>query len=87
MDAAFQSAFADQQIDPGTGSCEDHGTWPAEGPYGVESSPVGRRLCADWQGEPTIYWTDERLNIYASATAADPVRLIQFWTTEAGPIQ
>jgi len=87
MDAAYQAAFTAQQIDAGTGSCEDHATWPAESAYQVEGQPAGRRLCADIQGSPTIDWTDERLTIYSSATGPDPVRLIQFWTNEAGPVQ
>lgn len=87
MDAAYQSAFAAQQIDPGTGSCEDHGTWPAESAYQVAGQPAGRRLCIDVQGSPTVLWTDERVTIYSNATGTDPVRLIQFWTNEAGPIQ
>jgi hypothetical protein len=87
MDAAYQAAFEAQQIDPDTGSCDVHTTWPAEGAYQVEGQPAGRRLCADVQGSPTILWTDERLTIYSSATGSDPVRLVQFWTSEAGPVQ
>ena len=87
MDAAYQSVFATFQIDPGTGSCEDYGTWPAEGPYEVAGEAAGRRLCSTEQGSPTIYWTDDRLAISATATGSDPVRLVQFWTNEAGPIQ
>lgn len=87
MDAAYQAAFTAQQIDPDTGSCDVHTTWPAESAYQVEGQPAGRRLCADVQGSPTVLWTDERLTIYSSATGADPVRLIQFWTSEAGPVQ
>ena len=86
MDAAYQAAFTAQQIDAGTGSCEDHTTWPAESAYQVEGQPAGRRLCADIQGSPTIDWTDERLTIDSNATGSDPVRLIKFWTSEAGPI-
>jgi hypothetical protein len=87
MDAAYQAAFTAQQIDPDTGSCDVHTTWPAESAYQVEGQPAGRRLCADVQGSPTILWTDERLTIYSSATGSDPVRLVQFWTSEAGPVQ
>jgi len=87
MDSAYEDAFAQVQIDPGTGSCEDYGTWPAEGPYEVAGEAAGRRLCSTEQGSPTIYWTDDRLAISASATGSDPVRLVQFWTNEAGPVQ
>jgi hypothetical protein len=87
MDAAYQAVFAPQGIDAGSGSCEDHTTWPAESAYQVEDQPAGRRLCADVEGSPTIFWTDERLTIFSSATGSDPVRLVQFWTSEAGPIQ
>ncbi|HEY7025480.1 MAG TPA: hypothetical protein VH371_11025 [Candidatus Limnocylindrales bacterium] len=87
MDAAYQRVFMAQEIDPDTGSCEVHTTWPAESAYQVEGQPAGRRLCADVQGSPTIFWTDERLTIYSSATGSDPVRLLQFWTSEAGPVQ
>jgi hypothetical protein len=86
MDAAYQAVFAHIQIDPGTGSCEDYGTWPAEGLYEIAGEAAGRRLCSTEQGSPTIYWTDDRLAISATATGSDPVRLIQFWTNEAGPI-
>ena len=45
------------------------------------------KAASEHQGSPTIIWTDERLTVYSSATGSDPVRLIQFWTNEAGPIQ
>ena len=54
MDAAYQAAFTAQQIDPDTGSCDVHTTWPAESAYQVEGQPGGRRLCADVQSSPTI---------------------------------
>lgn len=87
MDAAYEDIFGQQQIDAGTGSCEDHNTWPAEGPYQIENEPAGRRLCADQAGSSTIYWTDDRLTILSTASAADAAALVQFWTNEAGPIQ
>jgi hypothetical protein len=89
MNAAYQDTFTAEQIDPGTGSCEDHSTWPAEGPYLVEGAPVGRRLCTDRPGFPTIYWTDDRLFILSNASSptGDAAGLLTFWTTQAGPIQ
>jgi hypothetical protein len=88
MNSEYQSQFGPLQIDPNSGSCEDHATWPAEGQYEVGGVTVGRRLCFD-QGElPTIIWTDERLNIVASAVSqtSDPAALVDFWLHEAGPI-
>jgi hypothetical protein len=85
MNAAYEEIFAPLQIDPNTGSCEDHPTWPAESDYDVEGTPVGRRLCTDEQGAPTIYWTDERLNILSHASGPDATQLLDFWTNEAGP--
>jgi hypothetical protein len=86
MNSAYQEIFAPVQIDPNSGSCEDHSTWPAEGTYDVEDSPAGRRLCTDKPGTPTIYWTDDRLNILSQASGADATQLLEFWTNEAGPI-
>jgi hypothetical protein len=87
MNAAFDQEFAKAQIDPNSGSCEDHASWPAESVYDVAGAPAGRRYCADVQGTPTIYWTDERLNILSTASGADAAGLIAFWTNEAGPLE
>jgi hypothetical protein len=89
MNGAYQEEFANAQIDANSGSCEDHSTWPAEGTYDVEGQSVGRRLCIDEQGQPSISWTDDRLNILAHATTAgtDAAALVGFWATQAGPIQ
>jgi hypothetical protein len=86
--SAYQDEFAQAQIEPDTGSCEDHSTWPAESSYDVGGQPVGRRMCVDQQGRPTIIWTDDRLNVLANATSqiGDPAGLLQFWTTQAGPL-
>ena len=88
MDADYEAIFAKEQIDANSGSCEDHGTWPAEGAYQVEEAPAGRRLCTDRPGSPTIYWTDDLLTILstASSPSGDAAGLVQFWTNEAGPI-
>ena len=86
MNAAFDTLFAKAQIDPNSGSCEDHATWPAESSYDAAGAPAGRRYCTDAPGTPTIYWTDERLNILSTATGADPATLVDFWTNEAGPV-
>jgi len=76
------------QIEAGTGNCEDHATWPAEGPYMAADQLAGRRLCTDQPGAPTIYWTDDRLAILSQASqqSADYERLVDFWANEAGPI-
>jgi len=88
MNAAFDDAFSKAQIEANTGSCEDHATWPAESSYDVDGLPVGRRLCTDSPGSPTIVWTDERVTIIsqAASSAGDPAALIDFWTNEAGPL-
>lgn len=88
MDAAYKTLRDRAQIEPDTGSCEDHNTWPAEGSYKVENEPAGRRLCADQPGSSTIYWTDDRLTILSTAATStgDYAGLLQFWMNEAGPI-
>jgi len=75
-------------IETSTGNCEDHATWPAEGPYLAGGEPAGRRLCTDQPGSPTIYWTDDRLTILSQADqqSADYQRLVAFWANEAGPV-
>ncbi len=88
MAAAFANRLEQSQIEPNTGRCEDQETWPAESEYGVGGQITGRRLCTDVPGTPTIFWTDDRLNIMgqASAESASFERLLQFWTDESGPI-
>jgi len=86
MNSAYQDVFTPLQIDPNSGSCENPSTWPAESTYDVEGAPIGRRLCTDQPGAPTIYWTDDRLNILSQASGADATQLLDFWTNEAGPI-
>ena len=48
---------------------------------------AGRWLCTDTPGTPTIYWTDERLQILsqASQSLGDHTRLVDFWMNESGP--
>lgn len=88
LDAAYEELRATTQIDPDSGRCEDHATWPAESSYEVQNEPAGRRLCTDEAGSPTIYWTDDRLVILsqAASTTGDAEALVEFWATEAGPI-
>src|SRR5262245_14873459 len=90
MAAAFANRLALSQIEPSTGRCEDQATWPSESEYSLGGAILGRRLCTDQPGTPTIYWTDDRLNIMGeAAVVSDAVsveRLIQFWTDESGPI-
>jgi hypothetical protein len=88
MAAAFANRLEQSEIDANSGRCEDPETWPAESQYSIGGAVTGRRLCTDEPGEPTIYWTDDRLNILGqvSTETIDFDRLIQFWTEESGPI-
>jgi hypothetical protein len=62
------------------------GRWPAEQPYSVEGQEVGRYLCFE-SNQPSIAWTDERLDILTIASGpADAVdRLVTFWVLRSGP--
>jgi hypothetical protein len=77
------------QIEPDSGDCADHATWPAENPYSIDSQTTGRFLCTEALGQTSIYWTDNRLNILsqASHTGGDFARLFAFWKSESGPIE
>jgi hypothetical protein len=90
MNADFDQVVAAAQIDANSGDCEDHTTWPAESSYDVQGAPVGRRFCSDEPTgsavAPTIFWTDERLNILSTASGPDAAGLVEFWTNEAGPV-
>ncbi len=65
------------------------------GPYSLGDEPVGRLLCDRIGSEDEgpgyfMLWTDERLNILASARTAedDLSRLYDWWTgDESGPIE
>ena len=87
---AFTNLRLDSQIEPDTGNCADHATWPAEGTYAASGQPSGRFLCTDEPGAPTIYWTTDTLLILGQASlaadSADYGRLVDFWLNEAGPI-
>ena len=72
-------------IDPDSGNCSNHASWPAEGVYSVSGPTAGRYLCTDVPGQPTIYWTDEQLLILSQASGPDADRLVDFWLNEAGP--
>ena len=75
------------QIEPGSGACDDHDSWPAEDEYNISGEAAGRWLCTEELGQTSIYWTDNRLNILSQATQAEPdyPRLIDFWVHESGP--
>jgi hypothetical protein len=75
-------------VDLDSGTCSDGVTWPAEGAYSINQQPVGRVLCMAADGTPTIYWTDQRVNIFSQAagSAGQAERLYEFWRSEAGPI-
>jgi hypothetical protein len=89
MQQAYDVFTLGSGIEPDTGSCTDAQSWPAEGPYTIDQQPAGRALClvGEEDGRPTIYWTDDRVNIFSWATgpAAEEEDLIQFWLNEAGP--
>ncbi|HUP82792.1 MAG TPA: hypothetical protein VM284_01220 [Candidatus Limnocylindria bacterium] len=75
------------QIEPDSGDCNDHSTWPAEAEFNIGDEPAGRWLCTEELGQTTIYWTDDRLNILSQATQTeiDYERLLDFWYHESGP--
>jgi hypothetical protein len=88
MNQAYGDAVGRSQIEPNTGSCEEHDTWPAESSYDVDGELAGRRLCTDNPGSPTIVWTYDSLAIISQAASqgGDAAGLVEFWTTEAGPV-
>jgi hypothetical protein len=88
LTSTFDGLRRDAQIEPDSGRCEDHATWPAEGFYRMAGEVVGRWLCVDARSGPSIFWTDARLNLLAQVVgqAPDYERLVDFWTNEAGPI-
>ncbi|MEP7361216.1 MAG: hypothetical protein ABI744_06535 [Chloroflexota bacterium] len=75
------------QIEPGTGNCSDHDSWPAEDGFNISGQLAGRWLCTEALGATSIYWTDNRLNIMSQATQAVPdyERFVNFWLHESGP--
>jgi hypothetical protein len=96
MNAAYGASVALTEIDPGSGRCYVQtsdgtitaalGRWPAEQPYSVAGEEVGRYLCFE-ENQPTVVWTDERLNIMtiASGPAEAVDRLVTFWVLRSGP--
>lgn len=89
MDSAYQGFVSASEIEPDSGDCKDATTWPAENNYTINSLPAGRWLCTDKPGDPTIYWTDERLHILSQASHAldDHARLVDFWVNDSGPYE
>ncbi len=87
MFSAYEGFRMASQIEPGTGSCTDHDSWPAEDGFNIGGQLAGRWLCTEALGATTIYWTDDRLNIMAQATQkmVDYERLVDFWVHESGP--
>ena len=75
------------QIEPGTGDCRDHDSWPTEDGFNISGQLAGRWLCTEALGATSIYWTDNRLNILGQATQTVPDynRFVQFWLHESGP--
>lgn len=97
MNAAYGASVTLTEIDPGSGRCYVQaadgtitaalGRWPAEQPYSVSGEEVGRYLCFE-ENQPTVIWTDERLNIMAIASGPleSVDRLVTFWVLRSGPI-
>lgn len=87
MFAKYDSYRLASQIEPGTGDCNDHDSWPAENGFNISGQPAGRWLCTEALGATTIYWIDSRLNILSQATQTVPdyARLVDFWVHESGP--
>ena len=89
LGSTFFSERANSQIEPDSGNCADHATWPAEGAYTASGQQPGRFLCTDEPGAPTIYWTTDALLILGRASlpadSADYAALVDFWQNEAGP--
>ena len=76
-------------VERNTGNCAGR-RWPAEAAYVVDTREVGRVLCVrEEDGSARVAWTDQRLNIAATAVRADgaQVELLEFWVTTAGPIE
>lgn len=88
MSADYDRFVATSEIERDSGRCADPATWPSEGHFSVAGQPVGRVLCLEIADAPTLYWTDNRLLILASAIhlGSDAERLFRFWETEAGPM-
>jgi hypothetical protein len=97
MEAEYATIAAQAQIEPDTGSCflvQADGTvsatpdsWPSEQQYRVDGLPAGRYVCLVLANQPTIAWSDGRLDILgqASATSGDYDQLVTFWLRDSGP--
>ena len=75
------------QIEPDSGDCQNHDSWPTENGFNIGGQLAGRWLCTEALGATSIYWTDNRLNILGQAdqTQPDYPRLVDFWVHESGP--
>ena len=75
------------QIEPDSGDCQDHDSWPTENGFNISGQLAGRWLCTEALGATSIYWTDNRLNILGQANQTQPdyPRLVEFWVHESGP--
>ncbi len=97
MNAAYATVSAQAQIEPDSGSCftvaadgtvnATSDSWPSENAYDIDGAPVGRYVCQVLGDQPTVTWTDTRLNILGQASAAsgDEDRLVTFWYLDSGP--
>lgn len=87
MFSKYDSYRITSEIEPDSGDCRNHDSWPTENGFNVGGQFAGRWLCTEALGPTSIYWIDNRLNILGQATQAVPEyeRLVQFWLHEAGP--
>jgi hypothetical protein len=87
MFATYEGFRQASQIEPNTGSCNNPQSWPAESDFAISGETSGRFLCTEAMGATTIYWTDNRLNIFSEATDTESnyARLVDFWMHDSGP--
>jgi hypothetical protein len=87
MFSAYEGFREASQIEPDTGDCQDHASWPTENGFNINGQLAGRWLCTEALGATSIYWTDNRLNILSVATQTnvDIARLVEFWVSDSGP--
>jgi hypothetical protein len=87
MFATYDGFRVASEIEPNSGNCNKPATWPAESDFAISGRVSGRFLCTEALGATTVYWTDNRLNIFSQATdiESDYARLVDFWVHDSGP--
>ena len=63
MNSDYQDTFTAEQIDPGTGSCEDPGVTGRLRSVPGRGRPWVAACVRTSSGFPTVYWTDDRVFI------------------------